>query len=86
MDRLYWETSGRDRGQIVEVSHPQVMGAAEGEEGDGLGLTLRYDRSDQEWSITDADLGAVAAGKHGDPIPSVADAIALREAIAKRGA
>jgi hypothetical protein len=80
---MYWHTSERNQGQIVVVSQPQIRGQAEGEEGDGEGLTLRFDQSDNSWTIEDAMLGTIAEGQHGDHCPTVPEAIAIRTAKRK---
>ncbi len=82
IDKLYWHTKPWNQGQIVEISEPQIPGAAEGNGGPGDGLTLRFDHSDWEWSVTDATLGEILRGNGRDPwTPSVRKAIEAREAL-----
>jgi len=74
---LNWYVLDRNQGQIVEISQPQISGSAEGEEGPGEGLRLRFDQSDQTWTISDRQLGTIAEGT-GYPVPTVEEAIRIR--------
>lgn len=73
--RYFWNCVGRNRGQIVEKSDAQLVGAAEGEQGKARGLSLIYDRSDRTWSVWRGKL-EVASGTGARP--TVEDAMAMK--------
>jgi len=72
--RLFWNCTGRNRGQIVEIRDAQLAGAAEGEQGPARGLSLRYDRSDRTWSVY---RGEREIGSGVGDTPSVEDAMQM---------
>lgn len=78
--RLIWDTRRRDQGQIVEISYPQIAGGAEGSEGPGEGLSLRFDHSDRSWEVSDTKLGVIMSGKE-NPVPTVEESIRRRAAM-----
>jgi hypothetical protein len=79
LDSLYWYTTGRNQGQIVQVSEPQIPGASEGAGGLGDGLVLSYDHGDRTWVVEDRERGELMRGK-GDA-PSVREAVEHRATV-----
>ncbi|HMN97441.1 MAG TPA: hypothetical protein PKC43_06205 [Phycisphaerales bacterium] len=75
--RWVWQTASRDQGQIVARQYPQLLRAAEGEEGTLTRhqLRLHRDHGDGTWTITSRGR-TVASGGAGDPIPEPAAAAA----------
>ena len=69
MNNIYWNTSQKSKGQIVEICYPQVTGTSEGTEGSCKGLKLWVDGSDGDWTIY-KNKKKIIQGKKNNPIPS----------------
>lgn len=70
---VYWNRKRHSAGQVVEIYHPQLSGAAEGERGPAPAMRLRYDRSDLTWTLTHGCREISGQGEK----PSVTEAINL---------
>jgi len=82
MTTLNWMSNRIMQGQMVTEQHPQISGAAEGQEGQAEGLRVVYDQSNGEWVLyADQKLTAVVARVNrlsGHVWPSVEEAMRLR--------